>query len=196
MDAHSLVKPQANRNIPAFGAGDTVKVNYRVKEGDRVRIQPFQGVVLLRKGGTSPSAAFTVRRISNNVGIERIFPLHSPHIASVEIIRRGKVRRARLYYLRNLSGKAARIKESSKPRRELLPKNNDVDEETPVIVQEIPVSDQEASGPSNTQNSTTSDELAQHEEEAPAEEDAPAEEGVPAEKDAPTDEDASAQSKP
>jgi large subunit ribosomal protein L19 len=111
MDAHHLVAVQPNPGIPRFGPGDTVQVNYRVREGERVRIQPFTGVVLLRSGGKGPAASFTVRRVTHGTGVERSFPLHSPHIESVQVTRYGKVRRARLYYLRDLSGRAARIKE-------------------------------------------------------------------------------------
>ncbi len=112
MDAHHLVEIQPNSAIPRFGPGDTVQVNYRVREGERVRIQPFTGVVLLRRGGKGPAASFTVRRVTHGTGVERSFPLHSPHIESVQVTRFGKVRRARLYYLRDLSGRAARIKEA------------------------------------------------------------------------------------
>jgi len=93
-----------------FKAGDTVTVNYKIKEGNKERIQAYKGVVIQRKGcGTT--ATFTVRKISNNVGVERIFPLVSPFIDNVEINKHGKVRRARIYYLRGLTGKKARIKE-------------------------------------------------------------------------------------
>jgi large subunit ribosomal protein L19 len=112
MDVHYLVKPEANPKIPKFRAGDTVKVNYVIREGDRARSQAFQGVVIRKIGGTSASASFTVRRISHNdIGVERSFPLSSPHLDSLEILRRGKARRARLYYLRGRFGRAARIKE-------------------------------------------------------------------------------------
>jgi len=110
MDVHSLIKVDANPKIGEFGPGDSVKVNYRVREGERERIQAFQGVVI-KKRGQGPGANFTVRRITQNIGVERTFPLYSPRIESVEVVRRGKVRRARLYYLRGRFGKAARIKE-------------------------------------------------------------------------------------
>ncbi|HET9133599.1 MAG TPA: 50S ribosomal protein L19 [Gemmatimonadales bacterium] len=97
-------------DIPRFDAGDTVKVMVRVREGDKTRLQAFEGVVIARKGG-GISETFTVRKVSAGVGVERIFPLHGPVWASMEVVRRGRVRRAKLYYLRNLSGKAARIKE-------------------------------------------------------------------------------------
>jgi len=97
-------------DIPRFDAGDTVKVMVRVREGDKTRLQAFEGVVIARKGG-GISETFTVRKVSAGVGVERIFPLHSPAFASLEVVRRGRVRRAKLYYLRKLSGKAARIRE-------------------------------------------------------------------------------------
>jgi large subunit ribosomal protein L19 len=97
-------------DIPAFRAGDTVRVNVRVKEGEKERLQAFEGVVIARRG-SGVSASFTVRKISNGVGVERIFPLHSPMIGSLTVVRRGIVRRAKLYYLRDVVGKAARIRE-------------------------------------------------------------------------------------
>lgn len=117
MDAAQLIKTDPNPNIPPFGAGDTVRVNFRIREGDRERIQAFQGVVIRLHNGTGPAASFTVRRISSGIGIERIFPIHSPLIESLEVTRRGSVRRAKLYYLRGLQGRAARIKEKTLPRR-------------------------------------------------------------------------------
>lgn len=98
-----------------FGVGDTVRVLVRVSEGDKEREQAFQGVVLQRRGGGARET-FTVRKISSGIGVERIFPLHSPNIKSIKVMRRGKVRRAKLYYLRNLVGKAARITEKKTPR--------------------------------------------------------------------------------
>ncbi len=96
--------------IPSFKAGDTVSVDYKIVEGNKERIQTFQGVVLQRKG-QGASATFTVRKISNGTGVERIFPISSPFVVSVDVLKRGKVRRARLFYLREVSGKSARIKE-------------------------------------------------------------------------------------
>ncbi|MFY9263443.1 MAG: 50S ribosomal protein L19 [Actinomycetaceae bacterium] len=96
---------------PDFRAGDTVKVNVKVVEGNRHRIQVFQGVVLARKGGNSVNATFTVRKASFGVGVERTFPLHSPNVDSIEVVTRGDVRRSKLYYLRDRHGKAAKIKE-------------------------------------------------------------------------------------
>lgn len=105
-----ITKEQLRTDLPAFRPGDTVRVHVKVTEGNRERIQVFEGVVIKRRGG-GISETFTVRKISYGVGVERTFPLHSPKIAKLEIVRRGKVRRAKLYYLRNLRGKAARIKE-------------------------------------------------------------------------------------
>ncbi|HHL39873.1 MAG TPA: 50S ribosomal protein L19 [Deltaproteobacteria bacterium] len=96
-------------DLPDFRPGDTVVVNVRIKEGEKERIQAFQGTVIRKRGGGT-GATFTVRKVSYGIGVERIFPLHCPSIESVKVLNRGKVRRARLYYLRNLKGKAARIK--------------------------------------------------------------------------------------
>ena len=97
-------------NVPSFRPGDTVRVNVRVREGDKERIQAFEGVVIARKGG-GVRETVTVRKTSFGVGVERIFPVHGPIIGKIELVRRGRVRRAKLYYLRNLRGKAARIRE-------------------------------------------------------------------------------------
>ncbi len=97
-------------DLPVFEPGDTVRVMVRVREGDKERLQAFEGVVIAKRGG-GISETFTVRKISAGVGVERIFPNHSPTIATVDVVRRGRVRRAKLYYLRSLSGKAARIRE-------------------------------------------------------------------------------------
>jgi large subunit ribosomal protein L19 len=105
-----LEKEHMRIDLPAFRVGDTVKVHVKIKEGEKERIQVFEGgVIRKRKGGLR--ASFTVRKVSYGVGVERIFPLHSPVIDKIEIIQQGRVRRARLYYLRNLKGKAARIKQ-------------------------------------------------------------------------------------
>jgi len=96
-------------DMPEFKAGDTVKVHYRIIEGEKERIQVFQGAVLRRRRGTT-NATFTVRKISDGIGVERVFPMNSPYIDRVEVVSEGKVRRSRIYYLRNLRGKAARIK--------------------------------------------------------------------------------------
>ena len=97
-------------DIPPFRAGDTIRVNVRVKEGEKERLQAFEGVCIARRG-SGVSATFTVRKISNGIGVERIFPLHSPMLGDVTVVRRGMVRRAKLFYLRDVTGKAARIKE-------------------------------------------------------------------------------------
>jgi large subunit ribosomal protein L19 len=112
MDAVKYIQDTFVKGIqlPDFKAGDTVSVDYKIVEGNKERIQTFQGVVIQRKG-SGASATFTVRKISNGTGVERIFPVSSPFVVSVDVLKRGKVRRARLYYLRGLSGKAARIKE-------------------------------------------------------------------------------------
>ena len=117
MNASEIYRPDANPRIPRFSAGDTVRVNFRIREGERERIQAFQGVVIRLNHGKGPAANFTVRRISGGIGIERIFPLHSPLIESLEITRYGSVRRAKLYYLRGLQGRAARIKELNPAQR-------------------------------------------------------------------------------
>lgn len=103
-------KEWLREKVVPFRPGDTVRVNVRVKEGEKERLQAFEGVCIARKGG-GVSETFTVRKISNGVGVERIFPLHSPMIADITVVRRGAVRRAKLYYLRDVTGKAARIKE-------------------------------------------------------------------------------------
>ena len=102
------------KQLPDFKAGDTVTVHYRISEGNKERIQQFQGVVIQRKGSGS-TATFTVRKISNNVGVERIFPVASPYIDQIEVNKRGTVRRARIFYLRGLRGKSARIQEKRQP---------------------------------------------------------------------------------
>jgi large subunit ribosomal protein L19 len=109
---HPFIETQKEwmKSVPPFRAGDTLRVNVRVREGDKERLQAFEGVCIARRGG-GVSASFTVRKISNGVGVERIFPLHSPMIAEIAVLRRGRVRRAKLFYLRSLSGKATRIRE-------------------------------------------------------------------------------------
>jgi large subunit ribosomal protein L19 len=105
-----VTRDQLRADLPDFAPGDTMRVNVRVREGDKERIQAFEGVCIARKGG-GVSETFTVRKISSGIGVERVFPLHSPSLESVTVVRRGRVRRAKLYYLRALRGKAARIKE-------------------------------------------------------------------------------------
>jgi large subunit ribosomal protein L19 len=115
MKITELIGVKANANVPAITPGDTVKVGIKIKEGDKERVQPFQGVIIrIRKGDAGGS--FTVRRVAYGVGIERTFPLASPLLDKVEVIRHGKVRRAKLYYLRGLSAKKARIKEKRFPK--------------------------------------------------------------------------------
>ena len=103
-------KENMRLDLPDFGPGDTVKVHVKIKEGEKERIQVFQGVVISKRKG-AVNATFTVRKVSYGVGVERIFPLHSPAISKVEVVSRGRVRRAKIYYLRKLRGRAARIKE-------------------------------------------------------------------------------------
>ena len=111
MNILQLVEEEARKtNIPPFQAGDTVRVHVRVVEGEKERIQMFEGVVIARKGGSNRET-FTVRKISYGTGVERIFPLHSPMIEKIDVVRLGRVRRAKLYYLRNKRGRAARIRE-------------------------------------------------------------------------------------
>ena len=113
MNAVELIEKSQTLARPAMQAGDTVKVHVRVKEGDKERIQIFEGIVInLRRGGTR--ASFTVRKVSFGQGVERIFPLHSPIIQKIDVVRSAKVRRAKLYFLRDLKGKAARMKEVKK----------------------------------------------------------------------------------
>ncbi len=101
---------QLRADVPEFAPGDTVRVNYRIREGSKERIQAFEGVCIGRRGG-GVDETFTVRKISSGIGVERVFPMHAPTVEGLEVIRRGRVRRAKLYYLRNRVGKAARIRE-------------------------------------------------------------------------------------
>lgn len=110
MDAlKEIAKDSVKKEIPAFNIGDTVKVDVNIREGDRERIQAFEGTVIARKG-SGVSETFTVRRVSYGVGVERVFPLNSPNVKDVKVIRQGKIRRAKLYYLRGRVGKAAKVK--------------------------------------------------------------------------------------
>jgi large subunit ribosomal protein L19 len=106
----ALSREGLKENIPAFDPGDTVRVMVRVREGEKERLQAFEGVCIARRGG-GINETFTVRKVSAGVGVERIFPLHAPAIAEIELVRKGRVRRAKLYFLRRLAGKAARIRE-------------------------------------------------------------------------------------
>lgn len=111
MDALKLISESSLKSeVPQFNVGDTVKVHVKIREGERERIQVFEGTVIARKG-SGVSETFTVRRLSFGVGIERVFPLHSPNVAKVDVVRYGRVRRAKLYYLRDRVGKAAKVKE-------------------------------------------------------------------------------------
>jgi large subunit ribosomal protein L19 len=109
---HPFIETQKEwmKTIPPFRSGDTLRVNVRVKEGEKERLQAFEGVCIARRGA-GVSETFTVRKISNGVGVERIFPVHSPMLSEITVVRRGRVRRAKLFYLRNVTGKSARIKE-------------------------------------------------------------------------------------
>jgi large subunit ribosomal protein L19 len=110
---HPFIETQKEwlrKDVPPFRPGDTLRVNVRVREGDKERLQAFEGVCIARRG-SGVSETFTVRKISNGVGVERIFPVHSPMLADVSVVRRGRVRRAKLYYLRHLAGKSTRIRE-------------------------------------------------------------------------------------
>jgi large subunit ribosomal protein L19 len=111
VEAANIAKVAADKKIPAFKAGDTVKVHVKIKDGDKFRIQMFEGVVIARDGGDTNNASFTVRRESYGVGVERKFPLYTPAIEKIEKVRTGRVRRAKLFFLRGLSGKKARIVE-------------------------------------------------------------------------------------
>jgi len=109
----AINQENVKKEIPEFSVGDTVKVMIKVKEGDRERLQAFEGIVIARKNG-GISETFTVRRISFGVGVEKTFPIHSPKVADIQVVRRGKVARAKLYYLRERTGKAAKVKEIKK----------------------------------------------------------------------------------
>ena len=108
---YDITKNELNTNLPGFKSGDTVSIGVRVVEGDTSRIQQFEGIVIAISSGSGTSKTFTVRKISNGVGVERIFPFHSPNLDSIKVLKKGKVRRAKLYYLRDRIGKAAKVKE-------------------------------------------------------------------------------------
>jgi len=128
MNIDSLIEVKPNSNIPALAPGDTVKVHAKIVEGERERVQVFQGVVIgLHRGGAG--ANFTVRHVSHGIGVERTFPFYSPIVQKVDIVRHGKVRRAKLFYLRGRSGKAARIKE----RRVDRPQKQEQDKESATL---------------------------------------------------------------
>ena len=119
LEAEQMAVIKAQRELPEFSPGDTVRVNVKVTEGTRSRVQAYEGVCIARKGG-GLNESFTVRKISYGEGVERVFPIYSPMIDSLEVVRRGKVRRAKLYYLRDLRGKAARIFEANNARARKL----------------------------------------------------------------------------
>ena len=119
LEAEQMAVVKAQRELPQFSPGDTVRVNVKVTEGSRTRVQAYEGVCIARKGG-GLNESFTVRKISYGEGVERVFPIYSPMIDSLEVVRRGKVRRAKLYYLRDLRGKAARIFEANNARARKL----------------------------------------------------------------------------
>lgn len=124
MDAIKLIEDSFKKEIPPFRVGDTVRVNIKVIEGDKERIQPYEGVVISRRG-SGLRETFAVRKVSYDIGVERIFPIHSPMIERIELIKEGRVRRAKLYYLRGKKGKAAKVKEKtltgfSEPRTTVL----------------------------------------------------------------------------
>ena len=114
LEREQVERLSADRPVPEFRPGDTVRVNYKVVEGTRERIQAYEGVVIARRGGGTLNASFVVRKIASGEGVERIFPLYSPNIDSIEVVRRGRVRRAKLYYLRERRGRAARIAERTR----------------------------------------------------------------------------------
>ena len=116
LNREHIAEIAGDKNVPDFQAGDTLKVNVKVKEGTRERIQAYEGVCIARSG-TGLNASFTVRKISYGEGVERVFPVYSPLVDSIEVVRRGRVRRAKLYYLRGLTGKAARITERRTARK-------------------------------------------------------------------------------
>ena len=116
LEKEELSKLSGGKARPSFQPGDTLKVNVKIKEGDRERVQAYEGVCIGRKGGATIAASFTVRKISFGEGVERVFPLFSPTVESIEVVRRGKVRRAKLYYLRERRGRSARIAERTGER--------------------------------------------------------------------------------
>lgn len=115
LNAEEIARVTEGKNIPEFSAGDTLRVNVKIKEGDRERVQAYEGVCIARSGG-GLSANFTVRKVSFGEGVERVFPLYSPNLDSIQLVRKGKVRRAKLYYLRDRRGKSARIAERTTGR--------------------------------------------------------------------------------
>jgi len=130
MDVREFVKPKMNPNVPQISPGDTVKVSLKTKEGDKERLQHFQGVVVKMRKGVD-GGSFTVRRVSYGIGVERTFPFQSPSVQNVEVLRHGQVRRAKLYYIRRLSVKQARLKERrEKALEQALPQEEEPQEQT------------------------------------------------------------------
>ncbi len=129
MDVREFVRPKMNPNIPQISPGDTVKVGLKAMEGDKERLQHFQGVVIKMRKGVD-GGSFTVRRVSYGIGVERTFPFQSPSVQNVEVLRHGKVRRAKLYYMRRLSAKRARLKERrEKAIEQAMPQQEEEEEE-------------------------------------------------------------------
>jgi large subunit ribosomal protein L19 len=170
MDPKTLVARKPNPQIPDFKPGDTIRVHVKVIEGDRQRIQAFEGVVIrIRRRG--PGSTFTVRRMSHGIGVERTFPYHSPLVEKVEVTRVGRVRRAKLYYLRGRIGKRARIKAGSRERFEAL-KAGPVEEEAEEVVADVAdeVESSEADAASDEIETTAEEDVAETDEEEPEEE--------------------------
>jgi len=196
MDAKSFAEVKPNVNIPAFRPGDTIRVHAKVIEGDRQRIQAFEGVVIrIRRGG--PGSNFTVRRISHGIGVERIFPYYSPLVDKVDVIRVGRVRRAKLYYLRQRVGKAARIKAGARSRFEELtappPLEEEYEEEEEVLAEEEgEVAADETPEAEAAEEALTEEPAGQVEAAEEAPEESAEEEGAPAEA-AETDEESGAE---
>ena len=190
MNVIEEIKPaNMKKDVPQFSVGDTVRVHFRIVEGDKERVQIFEGVIIARNGNEGPMANFTVRRVAYNEGVERVFPLHSPRVEKVEVIREGHVRRAKLHYLRERSGKAARVRQRAAGSKSFV--SNDievqVDVETPVEdvqpEEAAPVEETAAPAEETAAEETPATEAAEVEEQAATEEtaaetEAPAEEST------------------
>ena len=166
MDLKSIIQPKKNPKIPDFRPGDTVRVMARVVEGERERVQAFEGVVIRRRRG-GISSNFTVRRVSHGVGVERTFPLYSPRLESVQVVRVGRVRRAKLYYLRKLVGKKARIRAGSRDRFEELTRQ--LAEEAPEGAEEAAAEEIGAADELEVEGAVEGEEAEEAEEEVEAE---------------------------